>query len=78
MRMALEEVCDISAEQAKYFSTHSLRVAGINFYRKLGAPIDLRAQMADHASIESAKRYLRMYPAEQFGILDHLLKRRRK
>ena len=76
LRMALSEVCGLSAKQAAMFTTHSLRVGGINFFRRLGAPIDLRAQMADHANIESSRRYLRMPPTEQFAILDTLLKSR--
>ena len=76
-RMALTEVCGLSRRQAMLFSAHSLRVGGLNFYRQLGASLDMRAQLADHASIDSARRYLRLRPAEQFGMIDRILRRGR-
>ena len=68
-RKALSEVCGLSAADAKKFSIHGLRVGGINFYQKQGVSVSLRAQMADHKSIETSCRYLRLLPHEQFAAL---------
>ena len=65
MRQALVECCGISSAQAARFTPHSLRVAGINLYRRMGVPLSLRAQIAGHASIESNRRYLRLSGPEQ-------------
>ena len=75
IRMALREVCSLTRKQAKRFTTHSLRVGGINYYRLLGVPTELRAQMADHLSLASARRYLRMAPQEQIHILGKIARR---
>ena len=69
IRKALRDVCGLSAAQADQFTIHSLRVGGINFYRQLGVPLELRAQLADHMSLPSSIRYLRMSPAEQMNTL---------
>ena len=66
-RKALSEVYGLSTTDAKKYSIHGLRVGGINFYRKQGVSVSLRAQMADHKSIET--RYLRSLPHEQFATL---------
>ena len=70
IRMALRQVCGLSAEQAARFTVHSLRVGGINYYRRLGVPLETRAQLADHLSLPSALRYQRLSPAEQIKILS--------
>ena len=75
IRKALREVCGLSKVQAKRFTTHSLRVGGINHYRHLGVPTELRAQLADHLSLASARRYLRMAPHEQISILTGMASR---
>ena len=69
IRRALREVCGLSAVQASRITVHSLRVGGINFYRQLGVPLELRAQLADHMSLPSSIRYLRMSPSEQMNTL---------
>ena len=69
-RTALTEVCGLSATDAKKFTIHGLRVGGINFYRKRGVSVSMRAQMADHKSIETSRRYLRLLPHEQFATLN--------
>ena len=68
-RKALSEVCGLTTADAKKYSIHGLRVGGINFYRKRGVSVSLRAQMADHKSIETSRRYLRLLPHEQFATL---------
>ena len=70
VRRALREVCGLSPEQAKRFTIHSLRVGGINYYRRLGVPLETRAQLADHLSLPSALRYQRLPPAEQVRLLS--------
>ena len=70
IRRALREVCGLSKDQAKRFTLHSLRVGGINYYRRLGVPLETRAQLADHLSLPSALRYQRLPPAEQIAILS--------
>ena len=67
--MALREVCGLSRAKVRKYSIHGLRVGGINFYRKQGVSVSLRAQMADHKSIETSRRYLRLLPHEQFASL---------
>ena len=69
-RKALSEVCGLSTVDAGKFTIHGLRVGGINFYRKQGVSVSLRAQMADHKSIETSRRYLRLLPHEQFATLS--------
>ena len=73
IRRALVEVCGLSPEQAKRFSVHSLRVGGINYYRSLGVSTELRAQLADHLSLQSNLRYLRMAPTDQLKILSSIV-----
>ena len=75
IRRALREVCGLSVEQAGRFTIHSLRVGGINYYRQLGVPLELRAQLADHMSLPSSIRYLRMSPAEQMNTLASIAKK---
>ena len=76
VRKALRLVCGLSAEQARRYTIHSLRVGGINYYRLLGVPLELRAQMADHLSLPSSVRYLRLAPAQQVKILSSIVGRR--
>ena len=72
MRKAISQVAMVPPAVANKFSYHALRVGGINYYRKLGVPLELRAQMADHRSLECSRRYLRLLPTEQFAILASL------
>ena len=72
-RRALREVCGLSATQARRFTVHSLRVGGINYYRSLGVSTELRAQLADHMSLASSLRYLRLRPADQIDILSSIV-----
>ena len=74
MREALVQVCGLSPTQARRFTVHSLRVGGINYYRSLGVSTELRAQLADHLSLRSNLRYLRMKPTDQIKILDSIVK----
>ena len=73
MRKALVEVCGLSPSQASRFTVHSLRVGGINYYRSLGVSTELRAQLADHLSLQSNLRYLRMNPTDQIKILTSIV-----
>ena len=75
IRRALREVCGMSKDQAMRFTLHSLRVGGINYYRRLGVPLETRAQLADHLSLPSAIRYQRLSPAEQVSILSRAVGR---
>ena len=43
IRKALVEVCGLSMSAARKFTVHGLRVGGINFYRKRGVSVSLRA-----------------------------------
>ena len=74
MREALVQVCGLSPAQARRFTVHSLRVGGVNYYRSLGVSTELRAQLADHLSLRSNLRYLRMNPTDQIKILDSIVK----
>ena len=73
MRRALREICGLSVTQANRFTVHSLRVGGINYYRSLGVSTELRAQLADHMSLASSLRYLRLRPADQIDILSSIV-----
>ena len=75
IRRALCETAGLSREQAAKFTIHSLRVGGINFYRQLGVSLELRAQLADHMSLPSSIRYLRLSPAEQMNTLAAIAKK---
>ena len=72
MRQALTDACSLSASQASLFTAHSLRVGGINFLKQLGVPIQMRSEMADHQSLQSSRRYLRLLPAQQFDMLSRV------
>ena len=75
LRQALVDVCGLSISQAEQFTAHSLRVAGINYLHSIGVPTSLRAQMADHASIESSLTYLRLTPQQQLQRLSSFVRR---
>ena len=77
VRRALCVAGGLSQAQAKRFTMHSLRVGGINYYRMLGVPLELRAQLADHLSLPSSLRYLRMAPHQQVQVLSTIVGRRR-
>ena len=74
VRSALTSVCGLKPEKANRFTVHALRVGGINYYRRLGVPLELRAQMADHMSLPSFLRYLRMNPADQFHTINTIVR----
>ena len=74
VRAALTTVCGLKPEKANRFTVHALRVGGINYYRRLGVPLELRAQMADHMSLPSSLRYLRMNPADQFRTINAIVR----
>lgn len=65
MRQALMQVCGLSAQQASRFTVHSLRVGGINYYKRIGVSIGMRAQIASHKSLVTSRKYLRMLPVER-------------
>ena len=69
MRQALHEVCGLKWAQAAKFNIHGLRVGGINFYRRLGVPIEACAEIASHKSVHTARLYLRQLPYEQLNQL---------
>ena len=70
MRLALQEVCGLSPSQAAKFNVHSLRVGGINYYKRSGVSIGMRAAIASHKSLATSKLYLRLLPAEQLRELN--------
>ena len=65
IRQALVQVCGLSEKQAARFTVHSLRVGGINYYKRIGVAIGMRAQIASHKSLVTSRKYLRMLPVEQ-------------
>ena len=73
MRHALVEVCGLSNKQAARFTVHSLRVGGINYYKRIGVPIGMRAIIASHKSLVTSRQYLRLLPAEQLDELGHMV-----
>ena len=73
MRQALCEVCGLSPTQAGTFTFHSLRVGGINHYRRLGVSIGMRAKIAAHKSLATSRKYLRLLPFEQFDELNTMV-----
>jgi len=75
MRMALREVCGLSAVQAAMFTLHALRVGGINYLHRMGVPTSMRAQMASHAALETSCRYLRLSPLQQLQTLNRYVQR---
>lgn len=76
LRLALTQVCGLSQEQALRFTLHSLRVGGINYYKRIGVSIGLRAQIAEHKSLRTSRRYLRLLPFEQLDELSHMIEPR--
>ena len=73
LRMALMQVCGLSRSQAKMFTLHSLRVGGINYMRQLGVDIGLRAKVATHKSLVTARMYDRMLPIERLYELSAMI-----
>ena len=73
LRKALTEVCGLTAVQAQMFTVHALRVGGINYYKSIGVSIGLRAQIAAHKSIATARRYVRLLPHEQLEELASMV-----
>ena len=73
MRQALGEVCGLSPGQAVTFRFHSLRVGGINYYRRIGVSIGMRAQIAAHKSLQVSRRYLRLLSFEQFNEIKNIM-----
>ena len=65
MRQALVQVCGLTVQQASRFAVHSLRVGGINYYKRIGVSIGMRAQIASHKSLATSRQYLRLLPAER-------------
>ena len=65
MRQALVQVCGLTERQASRFAVHSLRVGGINYYKRIGVSIGMRAQIASHKSLATSRQYLRLLPAER-------------
>ena len=75
MRQAISEVCGVPAQQTQRFTVHSLRVGGLNYYKRIGVPIESCADIASHRSIRTSNRYLRMLPYEQLRQLDDKIAR---
>ena len=65
IRQALMEVCGLSEQQAARFTVHSLRVGGINYYKRIGVSIGMRAKIASHKSLVTSRKYLRLLPIEK-------------
>ena len=73
MRRAIVQICGLSRTQASMFTLHSLRVGGINYLRQLGVHIGLRAKVASHKSIVTARMYDRLLPIERLYELSTLV-----
>ena len=73
IRLALRDACGLTELQARRYH-HGLRVAGINYYRSIGVATSVRAQLADHASLHSSMRYLRLNPSDQIRQLDDIVR----
>ena len=73
LRRALREVCGMTVAQAKRFTLHSLRVGGMDYYRKSGVAIGMQAVIASHKSILTTRRYHRRLPIEQFYELNSII-----
>ena len=73
MRSALVEVCALTKRQARRFTIHSLRVGGINYYKRCGVSIGMRAKIAAHKDLRTARRYLRQLPVEQIAELSSMV-----
>ena len=73
MRMALVEVCGISQRSAHRFTIHSVRVGGINYYKRIGIPIGIRAIIASHKSLVTSRQYLRLLPVERLHELGNMV-----
>lgn len=65
IRQALVQVCGLTESQAARFTVHSLRVGGINYYKRIGVSIGMRAQIASHKSLSTSRKYLRLLPVEK-------------
>ena len=73
VRMALRQVCGMTVAQAKRFTLHSLRVGGMDYYRKAGVSIGMQAVVASHKSVMTTRRYHRRLPIEQFHELSSMV-----
>ena len=73
MRKALTEVCGVSDTSAKRFTAHSLRVGGLNYYKRIGVSLGMCAQIASHKSITTSRTYLRLLPVEQLHELGSMV-----
>ena len=69
IRQALVECCNLSAEQAAQYGTHSLRVGAIELLRSKGVPAETRQQLGGWISATSAIGYLQLPVTAQFNIL---------
>ena len=73
MRKALVEVCGVSEASARRFTAHSLRVGGINNYRRMGVSLGMCAQIASHKSLTTSRTYLRLLPVERLDELRSMV-----
>ena len=73
MRHALVQVCGMSERSARRFTIHSVRVGGINYYKRIGVPIGMRAIIASHKSLVTSRKYLRLLPAERLDELSTMV-----
>ena len=72
LRQSIVECCDVPAEIAQEYGTHSPRLGAIQLLRKQNVPAELRQQMGQWMSKKVALRYLQLSPSEQFDILQAL------
>ena len=73
MRSALVQVCGLSQNTASRFTIHSVRVGGINYYKRIGVPIGMRAKIASHKSLVTSRKYLRLLPVERLSELSDMV-----
>ena len=76
MRQALVQVCGISERMSRRFTAHSMRVGGINYYKRIGVPIGMTAIIASHKSLVTSRQYLRMLPVEKLSELSQMVQPR--
>ena len=72
IRQALVECCNLSAEQAAEFGTHSLRIGAMELLRSKGVPAEIRQQLGGWMSAAAALGYLQLPVTAQFNMLGRI------
>ena len=72
IRVALQDCCGLSADQANNYGTHSLKIGAVELLRSRGVGQELRQQLGGWMSSAVALKYLQLNPGIQFDILKAL------